>query len=101
MLLRFLPQGSTYTGIDQSAKLITKGRQVWADTPWMAEFHEGSIYETPFTRQSFDVSLTHTVLMHVPYPEKVIHEMMRVTKPGGSVITCEANRNALTALLHI
>jgi hypothetical protein len=39
--------------------------------------------------------------MHVPYPEKALQEMIRVTRPGGLVITCEANRNAHTALLHI
>jgi SAM-dependent methyltransferase len=45
--------------------------------------------------------MTHTVLMHVPYPEKVIQEMIRVTRPDGLVIACEANRNAHTAMLHI
>src|SRR4030042_2982625 len=100
-LMRLLAKGSTYTGIDQSAKLISKGRQVWADTPWQAEFHEGNIYETPLSDRSFDVSLIHTVLMHVPHPEKVINEMIRVTKPNGYVIACEANRNAHTAMLHI
>jgi ubiquinone/menaquinone biosynthesis C-methylase UbiE len=100
-LMPLLAQGSTYTGIDQSAKLIAKGRQVWASTPWLAEFHEGSIYETPFSDNSFDVAMTHTVLMHVPYPVKVLQEMIRVTRPGGLVITCEANRNAHTAMLHI
>jgi ubiquinone/menaquinone biosynthesis C-methylase UbiE len=100
-VMRLLAQGSTYTGIDQSAKLISKGRQIWANTPWPAEFNEGSIYKTPFTDKSFDVSLIHTVLMHVPYPEKVLKEMIRVTKPNGLVIACEANRNAHTAMLHI
>jgi ubiquinone/menaquinone biosynthesis C-methylase UbiE len=100
-LMRLLTQGSTYTGIDQSSTLISKGRQVWADKPWPAEFHEGSIYETPFADGSFDVALIHTVLMHVPYPDKVLQEMIRVTKPNGWVIACEANRNAHTAMLHI
>jgi len=104
MGLQFMPlltQGSTYTGIDQSSMLISKGRQIWADKPWPAEFHEGSIYETPFSDKSFDVALIHTVLMHVPYPDKVLQEMIRVTKPNGWVIACEANRNAHTAMLHI
>jgi ubiquinone/menaquinone biosynthesis C-methylase UbiE len=100
-LMRLLTQGSTYTGIDQSSELISKGRQIWADKPWPAEFHEGSIYDTPFSDKSFDVALIHTVLMHVPYPDKVLQEMIRVTKPNGWVIACEANRNAHTALLHI
>ncbi len=104
MGLQFMPllvRGSTYTGIDQSSELISKGRQAWANMPWQAEFREGSIYETPFTDNSFDVTMTHTVLMHVPYPEKVLQEMIRVTKPNGLVIACEANRNAHTAMLHI
>jgi SAM-dependent methyltransferase len=100
-LLPLLAAGSTYTGIDESSSLLFKGRQAWAKTPWAAEFHEGSIYETPFGDDAFDVTLTHTVLMHVPYPERVLQEMIRVTRPGGLVITCEANRNAHTALLHI
>ena len=100
-LMPLLAQGSTYTGIDQSSELISKGRQVWSTTPWQAEFHEGSIYATPFAEDAFDVTLIHTVLMHVPYPEKVLQEMIRVTRPNGLVIACEANRNAHTAMLHI
>ena len=69
--------------------------------PWQSDLHEGSLYQTPFEDSCFDVSLAHTVLMHIPHPEAAVKEMIRVTKPGGWVITCEANRNAHTALLHI
>lgn len=100
-LMPLLVQGSTYTGIDQSPSLLSKGRQLCANTPWAADFYKGSIYETPFSDNAFDVTLIHTVLMHVPHPEKVLQEMIRVTKPGGLVIACEANRNAHTAMLHI
>jgi ubiquinone/menaquinone biosynthesis C-methylase UbiE len=100
-LMPLLPRGSTYTGIDQSSKLISQGRHAWANTSWPVEFHEGSIYASPFTDGSFDMTLIHTVLMHVPNPERVIQEMIRVTRPGGLVIACEANRNAHTAMLHI
>jgi ubiquinone/menaquinone biosynthesis C-methylase UbiE len=100
-LLPLLPSGSTYTGIDQSAALIAKARQVFARAPFQAEFQEGSLYETPFPENAFDIALTHTVLMHVPHPENALREMIRVTQPGGMVISCEANRNAHTAMLHI
>ena len=96
-----LPSGSSYTGIDQSAALIAKARQIWTRAPFQAEFHEGSIYATPFTDNAFDLALSHTVLMHVPNPALALQEMIRVTRPGGMVITCEANRNAHTAMLHI
>ncbi|HWQ46224.1 MAG TPA: class I SAM-dependent methyltransferase, partial [Longilinea sp.] len=104
MGLQFLPllaAGSTYTGLDESAPLITEARRIWSNAPWPADFHEGSIFAAPFEDDSFDVTLAHTVLMHVPTPEKALQEMVRVTKPGGWVIACEANRNAHTALLHI
>jgi SAM-dependent methyltransferase len=100
-LMPFLGQGSTYTGIDQSSVLVARGRQIWSNTPWRAEFREGSIYATPFPDKSFDAALTHTVLMHVPHPEQVLQEMIRVTRPSGLVIACEANRNAHTSMLHI
>ncbi len=101
ILLPLLPPGSSYTGVDQSAELISQARRVWEKAPFQSEFHEGSIYQTPFSESAFDVALTHTVLMHVPYPEKALQEMIRVTRPGGMIIACEANRNAHTTLLHI
>ncbi len=100
-LMPLLAPGSTYLGIDQSAQLINRGRQYFAGTPWKAEFIEGSVYNSTLADQSYDVTLTHTVLMHIPHPEDVINEMIRVTKPNGMVIACEANRNAHTAMLHI
>jgi ubiquinone/menaquinone biosynthesis C-methylase UbiE len=100
-LMRLLPAGSTYSGIDSSAALLARGRELAAHAPWPAEFHEGSIFDTPFAENSFDVALTHAVLMHAPHPDRALAEMIRVTRPGGLVITCEANRNAHTALLHI
>lgn len=100
-LMPLLARGSTYTGLDQSVELLALGRQLWANMPWPAEFHEGSIYATPFPDSAFDVTLVHTVLMHVPDPERVLQEMIRITRPGGLVIACEANRNAHTALLHL
>jgi hypothetical protein len=39
--------------------------------------------------------------MHVRNAEKVLDEMIRVTKGGGMVLTCEANRNAHSAMFHI
>ncbi|HZU87610.1 MAG TPA: class I SAM-dependent methyltransferase [Anaerolineaceae bacterium] len=100
-LLPLLPRGSSYTGLDQSAALLEKGRAMRAGTPFRMEFFQGSIFEAPFPDQHFDIALAHTVLMHVPRAEKALAEMIRVTRLGGLVITCESNRNAHTALLHI
>jgi SAM-dependent methyltransferase len=100
-LLPLLPEGSSYSGIDQSPALLTKGRETWENYPWHADFYQASIFAPPFEDDTFDIALTHTVLMHVPNVEQVLQRMIRVTRNGGMVITCEANRNAHTALLHI
>lgn len=100
-LLPLLPQGSTYTGFDQSAALLVKALEVWKNYPWQPAFYQGCIYHAPFRNNAFDIALTHTVLMHVPNVDKVLQEMVRVTRDGGMCISCEANRNAHTALLHI
>lgn len=100
-LLPLLPEGSSYSGVDQSPALLAKGQETWDHYPWQPEFQEGSIYNMPFEDDSFDVALTHTVLMHVPDVAQALQEMIRVTRVGGLVISCEANRNAHTALLHI
>ena len=100
-LLPLLPQGSSYTGFDESAALLVKALEVWENYPWQPVFYQGSIYHAPFRNDSFDIALTHTVLMHVPNVNQILLEMVRVTRDGGMCISCEANRNAHTALLHI
>lgn len=101
MLMPLMPAGSTYTGIDQSAALLAEARRVFADSPYNAEFVEGDVHEVAFGDDSFDVAISQVVLMHIPDPMGAIREMIRVTRHGGMVITCDANRNAANALIYI
>jgi len=100
-LMPLLPDGSTYCGFDPSADLIAKARNIWDQVRFHAEFSQASAFDAPFEDSRFDVAVSHTVLMHVPRPEAVIREMIRVTRDAGLVITCDANRNAHSALFHI
>ena len=101
MLMPLVPGGSTYTGFDQSADLIEKGRELWAGSPYQAEFSVGSVHDAHFADESFDIAISQAVLMHISDATKAIREMVRVTRHGGLVITCDTNRNAHNALLHI
>lgn len=100
MIMPLLPEGSTYTGIDQSPTLVAEGRRLFANSPYDAEFLEGTVHEVPFADDSFDVAISQAVLMHIPNPMGAIREMIRVTRHSGMVITCDANRNAHNALIH-
>ena len=100
-LMPLLPEGSTYSGFDHSQELIQEARTLWADLPHQAEFTVAEAPQAPYDDSMFDVALCHTVLQHLPDPERVIAEMVRVTRDGGLVITCDANRNAHNAMFHI
>jgi SAM-dependent methyltransferase len=101
LLLPLLDDGSSYLGFDSAAALVARGRELFAGSRWPISFLRAEVHHAPLRAGYFDLTISHLVLMHVPHPEQVLREMIRVTRPGGLVITCDANRNAHNALLHI
>ena len=101
MLLPLVSSGSSYTGFDSAAALVSKGKEIFAESPYATAFVRGDVNDAPLRGTCFDVTIAHLVLMHVPDPQRVLREMIRVTRPGGLLITCDANRNGHNALLHI
>ncbi len=51
-----------------------------------AHFTVASTYETGFSEEYFDISVSSDVIEHVLDPGKMITEMIRSTKPGGHII---------------
>jgi len=47
---------------------------------------QADAHELPFTRNSFDISCCHFLLLWVSNPQQVVNEMRRVTRPGGYVL---------------
>ena len=101
MLLPLVASGSSYAGFDSAAALVSKGKELFAASPYATSFVRGDVHDAPLRDAHFDVTIAHLVLMHAPDPKKVLREMMRVTRPGGLLIACDANRNGHNALLHI
>ena len=100
-LMPYMPEGSSYTGIDISDVLVEQAMAVFIDLPHDAKFIEGNGYAVPFEDASFDMTVCQAFLTYLQEPEKAITEMIRVTAPGGLVMALEANLNATNPLLSI
>ena len=76
----FRALGAVYVGLDADAgELSLHGRDVAEGTVL------GSGMALPFRDGSLDVVYSSNVLEHVPAPERMADEMVRVAKPGGLV----------------
>ncbi|VEN74501.1 conserved hypothetical protein [Candidatus Desulfarcum epimagneticum] len=77
----FIDCGLDGYGLDQS--IVSKS--VCPDT----EVLQVDLANEPFPYEDdfFDIVFSKSVLEHFYYPEKIVHEMYRILKPGGIVIT--------------
>ena len=66
-------------GVDAVAGLIAQAAK---DYP-KSKFLVGSCYELPFPEGSFDLVVSFGLLQIVSNRQRFLHELVRVTKPGG------------------
>jgi ubiquinone/menaquinone biosynthesis C-methylase UbiE len=73
-------------GIDiEASQFAAAAKTAQRDGVENLRFQTGDIYALPFADGTFDVVFASAVLGSVADPEKVIAEMVRVLKPGGSL----------------
>ena len=70
-------------GLDQSAGFVAAARRQIADA--RAHFLVGEATALPWRAATWDVTVSGLVLNFVADPAAMVREMVRVTKPGGSV----------------
>lgn len=75
-------------GIDLSPDMLEKARERVAEDGLsnVTGLHEMDAGDLTFADASFDVVVAMFVMTVVPDPERVMRELMRVTKPGGQVL---------------
>jgi SAM-dependent methyltransferase len=86
-------------GVDRVPELLEQARARAVDVP-NVRFIEGDIVELPFPPALFDLVGTLRTLHHVPRPELVVAELVRVTRPGGRLLVVDqiAPNDPLAAL---
>ena len=93
---RVLSQGSRIVGVDREPRWVAEAaeRAASLSLSHMFSYQESSAEKVPFADESFDLVTCQTLLIHVPRPEQVLAEMMRVLRPGGALLIAEPNNMA-------
>lgn len=74
------------TGIDFSKENIATCRRFAKEYRYKnCSFHETTLLDIPFADESFDIIFCNGVLMHTKDPSKVLQELSRVLKKGGTM----------------
>lgn len=75
-------------GVDISAEAIEHAR-----LKYNIDYRLGSAETIPVDRCSIDAVISFETIEHVPQPEKFIHEVFRVLRPGGTLIISTPNKD--------
>ena len=86
-----------YVGIDTSEKIIEEARSQHDGLD--ASFQVADVYNRPFPSGTFDCVKEDRVFEHLVRPLEAVQEMIRVTKPGGLIVT--ANPDFRTFVLDV
>ena len=75
---------------DLTPEMLSKARQRCGNAGVSnVEFKEGSATELPFADRSFDTVVTRLSMHHFDDPRRVLDEIWRVLKPGGSFVVAD------------
>ncbi|WP_409340862.1 methyltransferase [Paenibacillus sp. MBLB4367] len=87
-LLPLLPKGSSYTGVDQGKKLLSRAEELFGELPYETAFILGDVHKAVLERD-FDIVLCHAFLLHMTKPLETLRKMIDCVKDGGKIICFE------------
>jgi ubiquinone/menaquinone biosynthesis C-methylase UbiE len=82
-------RGYDVTGVDRSPRLLHIAKKLAARQNIRLRLERASTDDLPFPEATFDCSFATGVIYWVEDPEKTLREMMRVTRPGGTVASLD------------
>ncbi|MBL7078311.1 class I SAM-dependent methyltransferase [Candidatus Shapirobacteria bacterium] len=98
---RFLNKQCDLLGIDIDPKLIKIARRNINKYNFSnVSFEVGDIYNLKAPKGSFDFIAEQLTLLHLEKPEEAIKELLRVLKPGGSLLVIEPNNLAMSVVYN-
>lgn len=87
---RLAPLVGSVRGVDVTAAMIEVARREAAGTGITnATFEVGDATALAFDAASFDGAITRFSLHHIPSPGRVLGELARVVRPGGTIVVAD------------
>jgi len=99
--IQFSKHGALYTGVEltEEGSRIAKERFKLFGQP--GEIIKLNAEELPFPDNHFDHVYSFGVIHHSPHPEKIVSEIYRVLKPGGTINIMLYNRTSFYYLIEV
>ena len=78
-------------GLDATEAMLAEARRLAAgagveNVAW----HRGDVYALPFAAAAFDIVSCRFAFHHLEAPARALAEMVRVCRPGGRIVLCDA-----------
>lgn len=87
----FAPHVAHAAGLDATEAMISEARKLAAARDLdHVSWYRGDVYALPFDDGAFDIVTCRFALHHFERPERALAEMVRVCKPGGRIVVCDA-----------
>ena len=94
-LTRHYLAGNSVVGVDVDREALAQAAALGVETVW-ADLDEA----LPFEDASFDVVVAGELLEHLQFPERLVDEIRRVTRPGGRIVGSVPNGYRLKSRLR-
>lgn len=98
---QFARAGARYVGVDLSPESLRLARRRFELQGLEGSFQQVDATSLPFEEGSFDLVFSHGVIHHIPAVERVVEEMRRVLRPGGTALVMVYNRSSLNYRVSI
>ena len=91
VVVAFAPRVRRAVGLDYTEAMLDQARQLAATSAITnAEWHRGDVYALPFADGTFDIVSCRYAFHHLLEPTRAFAEMVRVARPGGRIVLCDA-----------
>ena len=87
------------TGVDYATNLLAQGRERAEAEHVPVTFTEGDAEQLPFPEADFDTVLSTVGVMFAPNQERAAAELVRVTRPGGTIALTSWTPDGLVGVL--